>query len=547
MSRTFNMVGGGAGGGIKLVAIDITKAPNKVNYRPGQTFDPAGMEVTATYSNGATLLATGWTYSPTGALAEGTQSVTIVYTEGGGSAQASQAITVQKASFAVPSQGSPIVYTGGQQSPDWTGYDSAEMTIGGTSAATDAGDYQAIFSLKDKVGTEWADGTTEDKTVSWSIGRATVNVPTQSGSLTYNGSAQSPSWSGYDSSKMTMGGTTSGTNAGSYDANFTTTANYQWPDGTTEAKTVSWSIQKAAGSLSISPESMTLDTSATSKVITVTRAGTGAISAQSSAPTIASVSVSGNQVTVTGLANGSANITISVAADTNYTAPASKQCSVTVSLLKDNFADNEWSEIIAACQSGNVPASWVVGNYKNMTINGKAYRIDIIGKNHDTYAAGGTAPLTFQMHDCYDETKQMNSSNTNSGGWQNSAMRTTHLPAILNMMPAEVKAAIRDVQKKSSAGNQSSSIQTTNDKLFLLSEIEIFGSTTYSFAGEGKQYDYYKAGNSKVKNLSGSASSWWERSPYSSYSTNFCFVDSNGNASADGASYSDGVAFGFCF
>lgn len=547
MSRTFNMVGGGAGGGIKLVAIDITKAPNKVNYRPGQTFDPAGMEVTATYSNGATLLATGWTYSPTGALAEGTQSVTIVYTEGGVSAQASQAITVQKASFAVPSQGSPLVYTGGQQSPDWTGYDSAEMTIGGTSAATDAGDYQAIFSLKDKVGTEWADGTTEDKTVSWSIGRATVNVPTQSGSLTYNGSAQSPSWSGYDSSKMTMGGTTSGTNAGSSAANFTTTANYQWPDGTTEAKTVSWSIQKAAGSLSISPESMTLDTSATSKVITVTRAGTGAISAQSSAPTIASVSVSGNQVTVTGLANGSANITISVAADTNYTAPASKQCSVTVSLLKDNFADNEWSEIIAACQSGNVPASWVVGNYKNMTINGKAYRIDIIGKNHDTYAAGGTAPLTFQMHDCYDETKQMNSSNTNSGGWQNSAMRTTHLPAILNMMPAEVKAAIRDVQKKSSAGNQSSSIQTTNDKLFLLSEIEIFGSTTYSFAGEGKQYDYYKAGNSKVKNLSGSASYWWVRSPYSSTSTSFCSVNGNGNAIASYASLSNGVAFGFCF
>lgn len=547
MSRTFNMVGGGAGGGIKLVAIDITKAPNKVNYRPGQTFDPAGMEVTATYSNGATLLATGWTYSPTGALAEGTQSVTIVYTEGGGSAQASQAITVQKASFAVPSQGSPIVYTGGQQSPDWTGYDSAEMTIGGTSAATDAGDYQAIFSLKDKVGTEWADGTTEDKTVSWSIGRATVNVPTQSGSLTYNGSAQSPSWSGYDSSKMTMGGTTSGTNAGSYDANFTTTANYQWPDGTTEAKTVSWSIQKAAGSLSISPESMTLDTSATSKVITVTRAGTGAISAQSSAPTIASVSVSGNQVTVTGLANGSANITISVAADTNYTAPASKQCSVTVSLLKDNFADNEWSEIIAACQSGNVPASWVVGNYKNMTINGKAYRIDIIGKNHDTYAAGGTAPLTFQMHDCYDETKQMNSSNTNSGGWQNSAMRTTHLPAILNMMPAEVKAAIRDVQKKSSAGNQSSSIQTTNDKLFLLSEIEIFGSTTYSFAGEGKQYDYYKAGNSKVKNLSGSAYYWWGRSPCSGDSAGFCYVYSSGAAGANLASPSLGVAFGFCF
>ena len=546
MSRTFNMVGGG-GGGIKLLTIDVTKAPDKVNYRPGQTFDPAGMEVTATYSNGATLIATGWTYSPTGALAEGAQSVTILYTEGGVTAQTTQAITAQKASFPVPSQSSPLVYTGGQQTPQWTGYDSAEMTIGGTSAATDAGTYQAIFSLKDKVGTEWADGTTDDKSVSWSIGRASLSTPTQSGSLTYNGSAQSPSWNGYDSSKMTMGGTTSGTNAGSYNATFTPTSNYQWTDGTTTAKTVAWSIQKAAGSLSISPTSMTLDTSATSKVITVTRSGTGAISAQSSTPTVASVSVSGNQVTVTGLQNGSATITVSVAADTNYTAPANKTCSVTVSLLADNFADNDWADIIAACQSGSVPASWVVGNYKDMTINGQQYRIDIIGKNHDTYASGGTAPLTFQMHDCYDETKQMNSSNTNSGGWQNSAMRTTHLPAILNMMPAEVKAAIRDVQKKSSAGNQSSSIQTTNDKLFLLSEIEIFGSTTYSFAGEGKQYDYYKAGNSKVKNLSGSAYGWWERSPYSSYSTSFCYVYSNGNANWYNASGSDGVAFGFCF
>lgn len=214
-----------------------------------------------------------------------------------------------------------------------------------------------------------------------------------------------------------------------------------------------------------------------------------------------------------------------------------------------NFADATWEQIIEACQNNAVPDTWVADGscYKDMEINGKNYRIDIIGKNHDTYASGGTAPLTFQMHDCYDETKQMNSSNTNSGGWQNSAMRTTHLPAILALMPAEVQAAIKEVRKKTSAGNQSSSIQTTNDKLFLLSEIEIFGSTTYSFAGEGKQYDYYKAGNSKVKNLSGSTDVWWERSPYSSSSSHFCFVSRNGNANANNASLSDGVAFGFCF
>lgn len=214
------------------------------------------------------------------------------------------------------------------------------------------------------------------------------------------------------------------------------------------------------------------------------------------------------------------------------------------------FSENEWADIIEACHANEVPDEWVADGtcYKDMDIGGTSYRIDIIGKNHDDLADGtGKAPLTFQMHDCYTIPYPMNDTNTNVGGWQNCAMRSTHLPAILNLMPAEVKAAIRDVQKKSSAGNQSSSIQTTNDKLFLLSEIEIFGSTTYSFAGEGTQYAYYQAGNSKVKNLNGSANRWWERSPYSSNSTLFCNVISNGGAGATGASGSGGVAFGFCF
>ena len=83
--------------------------------------------------------------------------------------------------------------------------------------------------------------------------------------------------------------------------------------------------------------------------------------------------------------------------------------------------------------------------------------------------------------------------------------------------------------------------------MFLLSEIEIFGTAPYSKSGEGSQYAYYSAGNSKVKNLNGSAYHWWERSPYGSGSTYFCYVYSNGNAGNDSASNSYGVAFGFCF
>ena len=234
--------------------------------------------------------------------------------------------------------------------------------------------------------------------------------------------------------------------------------------------------------------------------------------------------------------SGSVNV---VSDTTSYT--------MALSFLKDNFADNDWTSIIAACHSGSVPSTWVVGNSKTMTINGASYQIDIIGKNHDTYTAGGKAPLTFQMHDCYGETKNMNSSNTNSGGWKNSAMRTTHLPAILALMPTEVQNGIREVSKKASVGGASSTIETVSDKLFLLSEVEIFGSTTYSVAGEGTQYDYYKAGNSKVKKRRGYAAEWWDRSPYASNSAMFCMVDSGGYAYRYDASFAYGVAFGFCF
>ena len=210
------------------------------------------------------------------------------------------------------------------------------------------------------------------------------------------------------------------------------------------------------------------------------------------------------------------------------------------------FANNTWEQIIEACHNNAVPDTWKVADQKPMTINGVDYQIDIIGKNHDDYSDGsGKAPLTFQLHDCYGTKYQMNSSNTNTGGWTSCAMRSTHLPAILALMPSEVQAGIKEVNKLTSEGSVSSTINTTADKLFLLSEIEIFGSRTYSKSGEGSQYAYYSAGNSKVKNLSGSAYNWWERSLTGS--AYFCRVNNNGTADKLYASNSRGVAFAFCF
>lgn len=213
-----------------------------------------------------------------------------------------------------------------------------------------------------------------------------------------------------------------------------------------------------------------------------------------------------------------------------------------------NFADNDWATIIKACHKNQVPETWVVGNQKAMMINGADYVIDIIGKNHDDYADGsGKAPLTFQLHDCYADRKAMNGGNTNSGGWTSCDMRQTHLPAILALMPTEVQNGIQEVNKLTSEGYRSTTISTTADKLFLLSEIEIFGNITYSASGEGTQYAYYKAGNSKVKNYNGSANHWWQRSPRIGNYTSFCAVSNSGLADYISANDVYCISFAFCF
>lgn len=440
---------------------------------------------------------------------------------------------------------------------------------------------------------ETTDGGINTSTSQRTTGKANritiTTVPSQSGTLTYNGNSQSPSWTAYSSTTMTLGGTTSGTNAGSYNATFTPTTNYRWSDGTVTAKTVAWSIGKATGSLSITPTSITLNASNKSATITVTRAGDGVISATSNATGVAKVSVSGTTVTVSSVndTTGSATITISVAAGTNYTAPASKTCAVTasfkptastaatsgvnytsglsgvaasdVTLFAEAISNN--SSITNATSTvyidfGSVHRKVSVGDQVTLALNGTNYTFDVIGFNHDTLTTStaygattktGKAGITFQMHDLFATTYVMNSSNTNSGGWKSSAMRTSTMATMKGYLPTAWQTAIKPVNKASGTGGGSSSgTETVSDSCFLLAEIEIFGSTTYSVSGEGTQYAYYKAGNSKVKNKGGSADSWWERSPSSGGSNRFCAVNSSGTANPNYASFSLGVAFGFC-
>lgn len=205
---------------------------------------------------------------------------------------------------------------------------------------------------------------------------------------------------------------------------------------------------------------------------------------------------------------------------------------------------------------GDVHRKISVGDQVTLPLNGTNYAFDVIGFNHDTLTtptaygaatATGKAGITFQMHDLFGTYFTMNDSRTNAGGWKGSKMRTSTMVTMKGYLPSVWQTAIKLVNKASSTGGGSSSgTETVSDSCFLLAEVEIFGNISYSVAGEGVQYAYYKAGNSKVKNQNGPAYYWWERSPYPGNSRYFCNVNGNGNANNYYADDTNGIAFGFC-
>ena len=223
-----------------LVSIAVTTNPDKMAYNYLEQFAPAGMVVTATFSDESTQVVDGYTYPDTAFSTLGEQAVEIGYAYEGVTKTTSLNVMVNPVQVAVPVQNGAITYDGTNKTPAWTGYDSVKMSISGETNGVNAGTYTAHFTLV--YGYEFPNGT-DEADAEWSIGRATIaSLPTQSNVLAANGTPQTPIWDGYDVEKMTIGGDRVGTDAGNYTATFTPKSNYQWWDGTTEAKEVQWTI-----------------------------------------------------------------------------------------------------------------------------------------------------------------------------------------------------------------------------------------------------------------------------------------------------------------
>lgn len=157
----------------------------------------------------------------------------------------------------------------------------------------------------------------------------------------------------------------------------------------------------------------------------------------------------------------------------------------------------------------------------------------------------------FLMKNLLDRTHRMNASNTNKGGWADSELCTWLNTRVYNGLPDQWKLLIQQVKVASSAGNQSSTISSSDDYIWIPSCKEVGFNTTsspYSSESDGT-INYFTNDASRVKRLangSGAATWWWLRSPSIGYSYYFYCVNTTGSSGGSNASNSYGVCFGFC-
>lgn len=565
--------------------IEVTTKPNKTSYLAGDSFNSAGMVVTASYGTGQAVLATaevsGYSVSPS-VLTDGTTSVTITYSEGGETCTTTLAVTVthRLSAIAVTTKPNKLTYEYGDTLATAGMVVTASYSDSQTKTVTGYSCSPTTFStIGNQVVTVsyTENGVTQTTTFNVTVNRKSVAKPTWKSNLTYTGSAQSVSsasyWNNYNTSYMTIGGTTSATNAGTYIATFTPGSNYRWADGTTTAINVNWTINKATGSLSVSPTTVTINGNNYSSgvAVTITRAGDGAISYSPTSISGLTLSLSGNTLTIKG--NGSTavsakTITISVAAGTNHTAPANKTITVSAEYWSwgadGGTVDAAWftglKNYLASHTGASIKTSSggaILGTTKSVTLSSAVlgtttHLIRVIGVDQD---ANNT--VTFQTKNCLNQYTSFGS----SAVWIGSTARSL-CQNYYNAFPG--KGAIKTIKKGTcpNYGDRNQNVTYNDETVFLLSERE-FGLDTYSLLstansttskaectqGKNFAYSYYTSNATRVMYLGDTSTSSygypWERSRNYNYSDYVCRVGYSGSATYYGYDGSSGLAPAF--
>ena len=222
--------------------------------------------------------------------------------------------------------------------------------------------------------------------------------------------------------------------------------------------------------------------------------------------------------------------------------------------------DEEVAAMVAAADAGKINLSdyWKAGDTRTVRLSSmfatgvgeihaaQSVQFVLSDPGHFTLASGKPCNFVVNMKDCLKETGYMNSSNTNSGGWNGCARRTWCNNVFRNAIPSGLRPAFKQFKTRAANGSGSSAVEST-DYFALPSEKEVFGSTKNSnpsAESQNTQFQYYKTASNRTKKLgiNGSADRWWERSPNSGFSSHFCTVKNDGTAAANFASLARGLA-----
>lgn len=153
-----------------LSSLAITTPPTKTTYTQGESFDPTGMVVRATYTDGTTSTSINYTYSPTILNIVGSQVITVSYTAGGVTQTATYTVTVQ--------QGTVTYYTISGSITDGTLSGATSVADGGSANVTivPSSDHTYPAAATDITVTGATRGTYNASTGALTITNATGNV-----------------------------------------------------------------------------------------------------------------------------------------------------------------------------------------------------------------------------------------------------------------------------------------------------------------------------------------------------------------------------------
>lgn len=212
------------------------------------------------------------------------------------------------------------------------------------------------------------------------------------------------------------------------------------------------------------------------------------------------------------------------------------------------FDQLTWDQVIASTKTGKYK-TFTVGDMKELDLGTEGtVHMQIVGIDVDDLADGsGKAPLTLISKELLTTKHRMNETNTNTGGWEASEMRTYLRGTVKLLIPSNVATQIKEVKKYSYRPDGNIANAETTDDVWIPSRREV--NLTNAKETSGPVYSSLFSDNtSRIKTKTGatSASIWWLRSAADSGDNDFNGVSSSGSNSHYGASNRYFVALGFC-